>query len=265
MKKYIPIVLLAAIGCRSAMPAQEKTTQPQNITANGKLFTALFQQQAAEYRALCLQAFSIARLRLDEALAASHSKPLAIVTDIDETLLDNSRYAVRQSLVGKDYEKTSWEAWTAEGNADTLSGAVAFLTYAKSKGVSTFYITNRAIAEQKGTLDNLIRFGFPDADASHLMLRDASSSKETRRQNVTKTHDIVLLMGDNLADFSPLFDKKTPDERENAVTALSAQFGKSFIVLPNPAYGDWETSLYQYKNELAPAQKDSLIKTFLKK
>jgi 5'-nucleotidase (lipoprotein e(P4) family) len=76
-------------------------------------------------------------------------------------------------------------------------------------------------------------------------------------------HDVILLLGDNLSDFSDLFDRKSTEERLLAVQQLSAQFGNRYIVLPNPVYGDWENSIYQYK-QLITAQKDSAILKSLK-
>jgi predicted secreted acid phosphatase len=71
-----------------------------------------------------------------------------------------------------------------------------------------------------------------------------------------------MLMGDNLGDFSNLFDKKNVDERMKNVNSVAAEFGDRFIVLPNPAYGDWESSLFNYK-PLTPAQEDSVIRASL--
>lgn len=263
MKKHIILFAILFAGC--AAPRQHQVVKPsQNITANGKLLASLFQQRAAEYRALCYQAFNIARLRLDEALGQTHTKALAIVTDIDETVLDNSPYDVKQSLVGKDYEQKSWEEWTALAKADTVPGARSFLKYAASKGVKVFYLTNRAEAERKGTLANLVQMDFPDAVNEQLVLKGTSSSKESRRQAIAEKYEIVMLMGDNLGDFSSLFDKKTSEERLQNASGSAAEFGKKFIVLPNPVYGDWENSLYKYNYNLTPAQKDSVIKSVLK-
>jgi 5'-nucleotidase (lipoprotein e(P4) family) len=264
MKKYFLMITVLVMGCTTTRPLPVSNEGALTLTADGKLFTALFQQRAAEYKALCLQAFNIAHLRVDEALQLPHSKPLAIVTDIDETILDNSPYDVKQSLQGKDYEQQSWEQWTALAQADTIPGALPFLKYAASKGVKIFYLTNRAEAERKGTLANLVRFGFPDAENDHLILKQAASSKESRRQTIAETHQIIMLMGDNLADFSNLFDKKAEREREKNTYLAAADFGKRFIVLPNPVYGDWENAAYKYHMKLTPVQKDSLIKSLLK-
>ncbi len=72
-----------------------------SLVADGKLWSSLFQQKAAEYKALCLQAYNVARLRLDETLMHRSSKPKAVITDIDETFLDNSPYAVIVLCRGK--------------------------------------------------------------------------------------------------------------------------------------------------------------------
>jgi 5'-nucleotidase (lipoprotein e(P4) family) len=237
---------------------------PQNIVVSGKVFASLFQQRAAEYRALCLQAFNIAQVRVDQNSLLASAKPKAIITDIDETILDNSAYEVHQTLQGKDYESSSWYKWTDMSAADTVPGAPAFLKYAASKGVTIFYVTNREERERKSTLINLQKFNLPNADNEHLLVRQNTSSKEVRRQQVAVTHDIVLLLGDNLSDFTSLFDKKTMDERLQNTNTLAADFGKKFIVLPNPVYGDWESALYKYNYTLTPPQKDSVIKSLLK-
>jgi predicted secreted acid phosphatase len=71
-------------------------------------------------------------------------------------------------------------------------------------------------------------------------------------------------LGDNLGDFNSLFDKKTLDDREKNTNLSVADFGKKFILIPNPVYGDWESTLYKYSNTLTPAQKDSALKSVLK-
>jgi 5'-nucleotidase (lipoprotein e(P4) family) len=262
MKKALIAFTIVLSACAST---KQTTTIPQNtMVVDGKIFTTLFQQRAAEYRALCYQAYNIAFLRLDQSLAATHSKPLAIITDIDETVLDNSAYAAHRSMQGKDYDPTSWKEFTAKGIADTVPGAFHFLKYAASKGVQIFYITNREQDERTGTLQNLVRFGFPNADEKHLLTKQGTSGKESRRQTVASTHEIVLLLGDNLSDFTFLFDKKSTEERSTAANAVATEFGKRFIVLPNPVYGDWELALFRYNFGLTPQQKDSVMKSLLK-
>ncbi len=263
MRKIVFFGMLFITAC-STKQVVTTTTYIQNpsLLVNGKLFATVFQQKSAEYRALCFQAYNIARYRLDNYKPATN-KPLAIITDLDETVLDNSSYAVQQGLKGKDYEPASWNEWTAKGMADTMPGSVSFLKYAASKGVSIFYITNREEKDKAGTLKNLKLFRMPNADSNHIMLRQNISSKEARRQKVNVTHEIVLMLGDNLSDFSILFDKKTADERMRNTNFSASDFGNRFIVLPNPVYGDWESVIYNY-NKYTLVQKDSAMRSVLK-
>ena len=264
MKKYyffFAIVIIGLFAFRSKEPVTE--ILPNNIVVNGKLFTSLFQQHAAEYKALCFQAYNIARFQVDQSLQKTSSKPRAVITDIDETLLDNSPYAIHQALKGKVYESITWEDWTGRSQCDTLAGSLSFCKYAANKGIEVYYITNRAEKERKGTLQNLLRFGFPFADSDHMIFKQSVSSKESRRQNVASTHEIVLFLGDNLADFTDVFDKKSTEERILATQQLSTEFGRKFIILPNANYGDWESALFKYNFKLTSEQKDSVIKTCL--
>jgi len=240
------------------------STSPPGLVPHGKLWASVYEQKAAEYKALCLQAYNIARFRLDEALKQPTQRPRAIITDIDETFLDNSPFAVHMALQGKDYEADSWNKWTAKGEADTLTGALSFFKYAADHNTEVFYVSNRKQSERAGTLQNLRRYQFPFADDQHLLLRLDVSSKEPRRQQITATYDVILLLGDNLTDFSAVFDNvKTNGDRAAAVQQQTAEFGKKFIVLPNPGYGNWEDAIYGY-SALTMAQKDSAVKSNLK-
>src|SRR4051812_47191380 len=111
MKQFLTAFVFIAISCSSTKKSALAPTGSQPLQVNGKLFASVYQQRADEYRALCFQAYNLARLRLDE-FAATSTRPRAIITDIDETVLDNSPYAVHQALQGKDYEAASWYEWT---------------------------------------------------------------------------------------------------------------------------------------------------------
>jgi 5'-nucleotidase (lipoprotein e(P4) family) len=265
MKYLISATVIFLFACNSSRQTvtTQKTGGPGNISLNGKLFTSLFQQRAAEYRALCLQGYNIARLRID-AFAAQTNKPKAIITDIDETILDNSPYAVHQGFKGMEYEPASWYEWTDRSSADTMPGAATLLKYAASKNIEIFYITNREERERISTLKNLNSFNLPNADDAHFFPKTTTSGKEIRRQTVMQNYEVILLMGDNLADFSNIFDKKTEAERRNNVDLSANEFGKKFIVFPNANYGDWESSLYKFNYKFTQSQKDSVLKSVLK-
>ncbi|GAA4330110.1 5'-nucleotidase, lipoprotein e(P4) family [Mucilaginibacter gynuensis] len=268
--KHTRIKLFAlSIGLLAAC-APAKKVSTVSTANNGKVWSSLWQQRSVEYKALCFQAYNIARLRLDEALKNPPAgKPLAVVTDIDETVLDNSPYDAARAIANLDYDAKTWKEWTAKAIADTVPGAPAFFKYAASKGVTVFYITNRDEDERENTLKNLRLYNLPNADNAHLQLKQGASSKEARRNEVLKTHQIVLLCGDNLPDFDVLYDNHkenpiTEQNRDEVTAKLLKDFGSRYIVLPNPSYGDWEGALYQFNYGLKPAQKDSVIKAKLK-
>ena len=122
-----------------------------------------------------------------------------------------------------------------------------------------FYISNRSVHQKNETIANLKRIGFPFADKAHVLLKDTISGKEPRRHLVQETHDIILLIGDNLSDFSEVFDDRSTIERNKNVDHLKAVFGKKFIVLPNSIYGDWETKgILEGKYNWTNFQKDSI-------
>ena len=263
MKKYIFCSLfLFFVSCY----AQKSTADAQeHFVSNGKLYAALFQQQAAEYDALCYQAYNIARLRLDEALAKPSDKPLAIVSDIDETFMNTSYYAVECGRNGTEFEYKTWEEWTTKAEATPLAGAVEFFQYAAQKGVQIFYVTNRKESERKGTTLNIKRYHFPFQGDDHLIFRTVERSKENRRLNIAKNYDIVLFLGDNLGDFDKDFDATTPEGRSQAVEKNHKQFGTKYIVLPNTSYGDWENALYGENPLTLKERKELILKTLKEK
>ena len=75
------------------------------------------------------------------------------------------------------------------------------------------------------------------------MFKDKSSDKTSRRNEVLKTHNILMLLGDNLGDFDHFFDVRNEAIRDQGVSRFAAEFGKRFIVLPNPNYGAWEPAM----------------------
>ncbi|MBU0486705.1 MAG: 5'-nucleotidase, lipoprotein e(P4) family [Bacteroidetes bacterium] len=250
------VTLLSMFSCNTKEDGNV-VMQVQTPPSEFLVQSVLWYQHAAEMEALYFQAYNIARLRLDQQLAASKSdKKKAVVVDIDETILDNSPFEGWCILNDSTYSKENWNTWVNKKSADTLPGALGFLRYANSKGVEVFYISNRLTVEVSPTLKNLEKFGFPNADEAHAMFKTDNSSKEIRRNLVLEDYDILLLCGDNLGDFSAAFDHRTAETIGDSVKKFSNEFGNRFIVLPNPMYGDWEKLIYG-KNANTPATRDS--------
>jgi 5'-nucleotidase (lipoprotein e(P4) family) len=219
----------------------EKTGSEDYTTA------ILWEQHSGEYRALAFQAFNFARLSLDALLLKDTvDRPKCVIVDIDETMLDNSPFQGYELRKGLSYNEKDWNDWTSKGIADTVPGALSFIKYAASKGVETFYVSNRMVSEHDGTLKNLMEKGFPFADDAHLLLKSTTSDKEPRRQLVMSKYNVLLLCGDNLSDFSNIYYREGKNVKEQ-VDLAPELFGTRFIMLPNAMYGDWEKQFYQDK------------------
>ncbi len=54
-------------------------------------------------------------------------------------------------------------------------------------------------------------------------------------------------MGDNLDDFSDVFELKSIADRFAETDKIKTEWGKRWIVLPNAMYGTWENAIYEYQ------------------
>lgn len=239
----------------------QQATAPQISQNEYQVGAVLYMQKAAEYRALCLQAFNWAKMTLEmdektkKKLPKSERKMTrAVVVDIDETMLDNSPAQAAGIKNNKSFNLPDWYAWGEMRKAKAIPGAVDFANYAKSKGVRIFYVSNRDEVQKQATIDNLKSVGFPDISAENVILRDKESTKEPRRLAIAQKYRTVILMGDNLNDFADVFERKSVQDRFAEVDKVKNLWGNKFIVLPNAMYGDWENALYEYQR-LTESQK----------
>lgn len=254
------LVVSAACASRSTPPVVTPTpAQGATPAAAENLDAVLWTQTSVEYRATALQAYATARLQLDRALAdpgwtaaieqvgkPMASLPPAIILDADETVLDNSPYQARLILDNATFTEAGWAAWVEERKAAAIPGAVAFTQYARDRGVTVFFVTNRNPGEERATRDNLAALGFPLDPARDTVLTrrerpEWPSDKTTRRELVAREFRILLLVGDDLGDFLP--SQGTVAERDARVAPYADWWGTRWIVLANPTYGSWMSAI----------------------
>ncbi len=239
MKKTSLNVVLASIAILGAAQLQAKEA-PSCAAVQQYGMSLKFQNRSAEVQALQLQAFNIATHRLKEILQ-NHpdAKNLAIVTDLDETVLDNTDVFVNDLKRCEDYTNwKSWDAWEQSGQPKLISGSLDFLNYANQQDVKIFYISDRAEKYRASAMRMMKQLNLPQVESDQILLY--GTSKEQRRQIAAKDYEIVLLLGDTLHDFSDAFSNhQTPVERAKAVAKNKEKFGERFIVLPNVSYGAW--------------------------
>jgi 5'-nucleotidase (lipoprotein e(P4) family) len=216
----------------------------------------LWQQGSAEYIGVVSQTWLLARDNLDKALAdpqwsaaieqtgnSSHLPP-AIMLDLDETVLDNTSYEARIIKQLGQYTPDSFAEWCRESLAPAVTGAKAFLDYAAEQGVAIFYYSARKEKLRDCTSRNLHELQLPLPDESRLFLGNGMS-KSAYRSQVAEQYRILLLVGDNMEDFIDGF-KTSPEIRRSLAHDYADRWGRKWIILPNPMYGHWESSIYNF-------------------
>jgi predicted secreted acid phosphatase len=63
-----------------------------------------------------------------------------------------------------------------------------------------------------------------------------------------------------LNDFDSSFGGKNVADRLSAVEPLKDEFGATFLLMPNPLYGDWEGAIYEYDWGLSLEEKSQARK-----
>lgn len=256
MKRVLIIVLFLCV-------LQVSFTTELKVENAEKLLGILYHQNAAEYKALCFQAYNIAKERLLDIDFSELDKKPAIIVDVDETVLSNSRYNAREMLGIAEYPQGFYD-WLDSMESQPVPGALEFLNYADSLGIEIYYITNRSYHAHEATVGNLQKFGFPQAVEDHVLCKEKESSKEPRRKSVSEDHEIILLIGDNLIDFADVFADRDFNDRDVAVNIYRAEFGRKFIILPNFMHGFWIKQLNDFRYDLTPEEKNELRMKYLR-
>lgn len=243
---------------------EPKPQEPSTRSQDYLIHSTLYAQTSAEYKALCYQAYELAEIQVKKALANGIKRP-TVILDLDETVLDNSPYTAWQVETNNPYSPDTWSAWVEEAIAEPVPGAVEFLTWANNEGVDLYYISNRSAENLEATIENLNDLGVPQADSTHIFLKTTTSDKSERRARVKAgAADIILYIGDNLGDYSEIWDKpSTSEERLSNVQVHRDEIGVKFIVLPNSLYGTWEGAIYNYDRSITDSERDSLRRSLL--
>lgn len=172
-------------------------------------------------------------------------RPKAAVFDVDETVLLNLGFE-QDDLTGADGRDfgSRWAQWEAGGERAVAAtpGAREALAQLRAAGVTVVFNTNRKDAD--GAARALVAAGIGPAthlDTLFVQGDDATGShKDARRWRISQHYCVVALGGDQLGDFSDLFDDTgTPAERRarTELPAIAGLWGHGWFVFPNPVYG----------------------------
>lgn len=238
------LAISAAFALSACSNSQDIEKANEQRLVDQATFGVNWMQQSGEYQALAYQAFNIAKVSFDKA-KVKKGKKKAVVSDLDETLLDNSAHAAWQSKNLKPFSSETWTKWVNARQTAAIPGAVDFANYVNSHGGTIFYVSNRKDSNEKAaTIDDMKRLGFTGVNDQTLLLKKDKSAKSARFAEIEKMgYEIVMYVGDNLNDYGDATYHKANAERRQFVAENQSKFGKQYIVLPNPNYGDWEGGL----------------------
>ena len=154
--------------------AQEALKQKQQYQAETETMGLLWMRTSAEYRALAYQGYNVAMNAVKMAVTdPSHQrKPLAIVLDADETVVDNTKLMGESIVNGNGrFDAPWWRQAVHQGKSQAMPGAVEFLNKVHKQGVEIFYVSNRyAPVNLDVTIQNFKELGFPSVDKDHVLL-----------------------------------------------------------------------------------------------
>lgn len=216
-----------------------KTSEAAKCAVQAYTMGVRWQQQSAEARALQGQTYDLATERLDEVVKnASDDEDLAIMTDLDETAVDNTDLLARDIAKCHDYAPfDDWSDWEQKGQPRLIPGALEFFKHADELGVDIYYVSDRTVENQKDNEASIKKLGLPQVESDHVLL--LGPSKAERRAKIQKDHELVMQLGDSLADFDGDFKDAPLDKQKKLVKKNQSKFGKEWFILPNATYGSW--------------------------
>ncbi len=228
------------------------------LTPQMRIGANLYLQTSAEYQAACLQTYNCASNRLNqlvEAISITGMRP-AVIMDLDETVFDNSSFQTYLYLSGQDYTDAIWGNYEKNFAKDVtlIPGAKEFIDDAYAMGVEVVYVSNRLKINQSSTIDALERLEIAGTKvADRLYLKEDTSDKSGRRDRIAARYNVLMLIGDNLRDFSEAFvNPQLPNpsaatdllaamnSRKQEVDRSTFHWGQNWFIIPNPVYGEWD-------------------------
>jgi 5'-nucleotidase (lipoprotein e(P4) family) len=254
----------SAVSAQATAEAREYKGPPPHLHAN------LWMQTSAEYQALCRQTFNTALKEIKQTVRGAKrrkgghpvgpdKKPLAVVADLDETILDNARFqsemdaAVWADGMDTGYTFKRWEQWERDNGKEVglVPGAGPFSAEVEKLKVVMVYISNRLESLKDGTILALAHNGINTVGLEQRLLlkpEKSTSSKQERIRQVEEKFHVIAYLGDNLGDFPggtepPQDLSLTLAARRKHVESSADLWGTRWFMLPNPVYGSWDQIL----------------------
>lgn len=143
---------LSSVAAATACPCSQfdkDAPDPGHLDSAGGLQFSRSGEFRKEFRARTREARAFVR---DYLRKNPDKTRLAIVSDIDETLIDNRGYFDNH----KEFKWSAFFAFIDKADAPSLKDTASFLAYARKQGVAIFLITGRPEKCRASTIKNLV-------------------------------------------------------------------------------------------------------------
>lgn len=210
----IVLTLLITVGPASAAEPTNLSLHKQEMS--DYVSSGNYARDVAE---VALSANKFLAKRIPEG--AKPGKKLAIVFDIDETLLSNLTHIVANDY---GYVPKIWDRWVADGQAPAIIPVQTVYDAAVRGKIDIFIITGRKESDQTGTERNLRQVGYETwtriiyrPAPTEQPLSNAGFKTDVRRKLTQEGYTIIANIGDQASD-------------------LANGYAERIFKLPNPFY-----------------------------
>ena len=225
MRFYIIILIIFSlfISCLDVVVNNKEKNLPNDV----RWFT-----NSNEYVAICKQTYKNAMYSM-QSIFFKTKNPI-IIMDLDETVLDNSKYQIDLFLNNAQYNEITWDHFVNKEISNLVPGAKDFINeYKKYANARIIYISNRSHSTLEATKNNMKKLGIYFEDDIFLLRNNKEDTKIVRRNEVFNgshrmslhgSQTVLAYFGDAMGDF--------PQD-------INYEFSINKFIFPNPMYGKW--------------------------
>ena len=95
-----------------------------------------------EYISICNQTYNMAIKNLNKINSINNENNLAVIMDLDETVLDNSQYQVELTKLNQSFNMDSWANWVDREEAKLIPGCLDYINAVRQKSIQIIYIVH---------------------------------------------------------------------------------------------------------------------------
>ncbi len=221
MRKIVILLMMFFVSSISFANTSSIIQVPSEVPNLGQVQKEImYYHDSGQYDKDTQKTMELAQKQLADILAVKKnaSQPLAIIFDIDETVLSNWPNIKENNFA---YNKVSWDKWVESARAEPIIPAFKLYQYAVAHGVTVFFITGREESLREPTAKNLEKAGYTHYKKLYLKENSKENTSEfkshARKDIESQGFDITLSVGDQYSD-------------------LCGGYADELVKVPNPFY-----------------------------